>query len=88
MEQAAKLRADGGTWNQIREATGTKLGSTQFFRAWEREGIAHAPAGSKPKPTAANPDPATKRAKATSKPNATPSKGKRTVRTSEATASA
>jgi hypothetical protein len=52
LEKAATLRAEGATWTQIREATGTKLGSTQFFKKWESDGIDHAPAGSKPRATA------------------------------------
>lgn len=75
LESAAKLRAGGATWNAIREATKTKLGSSQFFRAWEREGIDHAPAGSKPDATAteaAKPSPAKPtRRKAASKTKAT-----------------
>lgn len=39
LEQAARLRAEGATWNQIRAKTGAQLGSNQFMRAWEREGI-------------------------------------------------
>src|SRR4051794_39728853 len=39
LEQAAKLRDEGATWNEIREATGTKLGSGAFQRHWAREGI-------------------------------------------------
>jgi hypothetical protein len=42
--KAAAMRAKGSTWNEIREATGTKLNSTLFFRHWEREGIDHRPA--------------------------------------------
>lgn len=45
LEQAAKLRGEGATWNAIREATGARLGSSGWFRAWEREGIEHIPAG-------------------------------------------
>lgn len=30
-------------WNEIREATGTKLGSGAFQKHWEREGIDHLP---------------------------------------------
>ena len=44
LEQAARLRGEGATWNAIREATGTKLGSSQFFRHWEQEKIPHRPA--------------------------------------------
>lgn len=43
--QAAKLRDEGATWNAIREATGTKLSSSAWFRAWEAEKINHRPAG-------------------------------------------
>jgi hypothetical protein len=46
LEQAAALRAEGATWNQIREATGTKLGSGTFQAKWEREGIAALPSHS------------------------------------------
>ena len=46
LEAAAKLRAEGATWNEIRQATGTKLGSTAWFRYWEREGIDAPPAHS------------------------------------------
>lgn len=54
LTKAAKLRDEGATWNAIREATKTKLGSSAWFRAWEREGIAHRPAGEKkPKTPAA-----------------------------------
>jgi hypothetical protein len=31
-------------------ATGTKLGSSAWFRYWEREGIEHIPAGERVKP--------------------------------------
>ena len=46
LEAAAKLRDHGATWNEIREATGIKLGSTAWFRYWEREGIDAPPAHS------------------------------------------
>lgn len=39
LEAAAKLRAQGATWNAIREATGTKLGSGTFQTYWAKEGI-------------------------------------------------
>lgn len=55
LTKAAKLRAEGATWNAIREATGTKLGSSSWFRAWEREGIDHIPAGERLKPKADKP---------------------------------
>jgi len=61
LEKAAKLRGEGATWNAIRAATGARLGSSGWFRAWERDGIEHIPAGqrvkpkSEPKATAAKP---------------------------------
>lgn len=54
LTKAAKLRDEGATWNAIREATGTKLGSSAWFKAWETNGIAHRPAG-EPKPKADEP---------------------------------
>ena len=39
LERAARLRAEGASWNEIRHETGTQLGVKQFMRAWEREGI-------------------------------------------------
>jgi hypothetical protein len=71
LTKAAKLRDEGATWNAIREATGTKLGSSQFFRAWEKENIAHRPAKEKivtDQPTADEKRKATAKAKAESKP--------------------
>jgi hypothetical protein len=69
--KAAKLRGEGATWNTIRTATGTKLSSSAWFRAWEREGIEHVPAGErvkpKPEPKATKPKPAAKKAKTTTK---------------------
>ena len=44
LKKAAKLRAEGATWNAIREATGTRLGSSSWFRRWEEAGIDHIPA--------------------------------------------
>lgn len=44
LQKAATMRENGKTWNEIREATKTRLGSSQFFRHWEREGIKHRPA--------------------------------------------
>jgi hypothetical protein len=55
LEQAAQMRSQGATWNAIREATGSKLGSSGWFKHWQREGIEHAPAGEKPKPAAVSP---------------------------------
>lgn len=50
LTKAAKMRDEDAS----REATKTKLGSSAWFRAWERDGIAHRPAGeSKPKTPAA-----------------------------------
>jgi hypothetical protein len=66
--KAAKLRDEGATWNTIREATGTNLDSSQWFRHWEQEKITHraahvpVPSGKPaPKPKA-EPKAATKRA--------------------------
>lgn len=56
LEQAAQLRGEGATWNAIRQATGAKLGSSGWFRAWEREGIEHAPPGQKPKRAVVEPE--------------------------------
>lgn len=53
--KAAKLRDDGATWDAIRSATGCRLGSSGWFRAWEREGIEHIPAGQRVKPKAEQP---------------------------------
>ena len=52
LKKAAKLRANGATWDEIREATDSRLGSSGFFRAWEREGIEHIPAGQRRTQTA------------------------------------
>lgn len=49
LEQAAKLRGEGATWNAIRETFGVKLGSSVWFRRWEAEGIEHVPAGERSK---------------------------------------
>ena len=76
--KAATLRAEGATWNAIREATGTKLGSSSWFRAWEREGIDHIPAGERVKPK-----PAEKPAEPAAAAEAAP-KPERTVRRSAA----
>jgi hypothetical protein len=94
LEQAAALRADGATWNAIREATGTRLGSTAWFRYWERDGIEHRPAGApKPTPEPAQPEPQPEpaeaasakpsRSRATKKPPAADPKPKPTVRRSK-----
>ena len=53
LQKAATMRSKGATWNEIREATGTKLNSTLFFRHWEREGIDHRPARQAPAKTTA-----------------------------------
>jgi hypothetical protein len=63
--KAAKLRSEGATWNAIREATGTKLGSTAFFKAWERENIEHIAAGQRVK---AKDEPAAEAAPAKAEP--------------------
>ena len=71
LEQAAKLRSEGATWNAIRAKFGVKLGSSGWFRAWEREGIEHIPAGQRPKPVKPAPaptPPAAKPARRTVKP--------------------
>lgn len=69
LEHAARLRAKGTTWSAIREATKTKLGSSQFFRGWEREGIEHVPAGQRPKAVEAEPaKPSAARTKVTPRP--------------------
>src|SRR3954471_10933881 len=68
--QAAKLRAEGATWDQIREATGAKLGSSGWFRAWERENVEHTPAGQRVTPKAENPAPAAKPKPAAKNPDA------------------
>lgn len=75
LTKAAKLRAEGATWDAIREVTGTKLGSSSWFRGWEREGIEHIPAGQRVKPTAETPAAPAPAAEAAPKP-------KRTVRRS------
>lgn len=46
---AAKMRDEGATWNAIREATGTKYGSSAWFKMWTDAGIDHRPANT-PKP--------------------------------------
>lgn len=73
LTKAAKMRDEGATWNAIREATKTKLGSSAWFKAWEANGIPHRPAGeAKPKAETAEetPKPAAKkpRKKAAEKP--------------------
>jgi hypothetical protein len=71
LTKAAKLRDEGATWNAIREATGTKLGSSGWFRAWEKENIPHRPAKEKivtDQPTAKERKAATAKAKAEAKP--------------------
>lgn len=73
--KAAKLRAEGATWDAIRAATGCRLGSSGWFKHWEREGIEHIPAGQRVKPKA-EPTPAA------SKPEPAPEKPKRTVKRS------
>lgn len=61
LEQAAKLRSKGATWNAIRAKFGVQLGSSAWFRAWEREGIDHIPAGQRSKPQSPAPAPAAKK---------------------------
>ena len=70
LTKAAKMRAEGATWNAIREATGSRLGSSGWFRAWEREGIEHIAAGQRVKPKPEKPAPAAKPKPATKKPSA------------------
>jgi hypothetical protein len=54
LTKAATMRGEGATWNEIRAAFKVQLGSSAFFKAREREGIDHIPAGErvKPKPEA------------------------------------
>jgi hypothetical protein len=67
--KAAKLRAEGATWNAIRTATGCLLGSSGWFKHWEREGIEHIPAGQRVKPKAEKPAPTAKSKPAAKKPS-------------------
>lgn len=39
LEQAARLREGGTSWGDIREKFGTKLNSSGFRKAWDKEGI-------------------------------------------------
>jgi hypothetical protein len=75
--KAAKLRGEGATWAAIRTATGTKLSSSAWFRAWEKAEIEHVPAGErvkpKPEPKATKPKPKPATKKATKKSAAKPS---------------
>ena len=81
LERAAKLRDDGATWDGIRKALGVKLGSSAWFRAWEREGIEHRPAAPKhAKSAVAKPapesSPAVEPVAAKPKPQAKPAKSR------------
>jgi hypothetical protein len=79
--QAAKLRAEGATWDAIRTATGCRLGSSGWFKHWEREGIEHIPAGQRVKPKA-EPPKASPSAEAADSNGLTAEQRKRGARTS------
>lgn len=87
LQKAATMRENGKTWNEIREATKTRLGSSQFFRHWEREGIKHRPANTL-KANAAKKGATAKAAKKTAAPKTTAKKAAPKVRTKATTKAA
>jgi hypothetical protein len=44
LKRAAALRAEGATWNAIREKFGVRHGSSKWFALWREHGIEHIPA--------------------------------------------
>jgi len=45
LKRAAALRAEGATWNAIREKFGVRHGSSKWFALWRENSIEHVPAG-------------------------------------------